>query len=359
MYKLFPAIDVFIEKAELRFGKVIIAVFVGFIFLFLASIFSAIRLETFYHGNGFTRLSVNPYETTSENDLRFRILSPLLGHLLFLRGPAFKYFMLIILALFFGAIYFYQRKEKLFPTEAIGLTALCVFSTLSFYQLYFPAYTDPLSFLLILLFMFNYRNIYYATLLLTLMLFNHENTLFLFPFFFLLIANGNFKPKNLLKITLYFLTALIPYIIFRKIISSQAEIAFNVSYYFDPHNMQWTREHVIPHLLSGFFQAFRLFWVFPLLAISINIYQRRHLELILIIVVIVFVLTQLAIAWDISRLIGMAFPAILISARRVREYFGTTKFLWMIYTVILINFFIPAYCIGALDPIPYTPFWLK
>ena len=359
MYKLFPAIDVFIEKAELRFGKVIIAVFIGFFFLLLASLFSAIRLETFYHGNGFTRLSLNPFETTSENDLRFRILSPLLGHFLFFRGPAFKYFMLIILALFFGAVYFYQRKEKLFPTEAIGITALCVFSTLSFYQLYFPAYTDPLSFLLILLFMFNYKNIYLATLLLLLMLFNHENNLFLFPFFFLLIANGDFKLKKLLKITMYFLIAIIPYIIYRKIISSQAEIAFNVSYYFDPHNMQWTREHVMPHLLAGFFQAFRLFWIFPLFAISINIYEKRHIEIMLILVVIIFVLTQLSIAWDISRLIGMAFPAILISARRAREFFGTKRFLWMIYSIILINFFIPAYCIGALDPIPYAPFWLK
>ena len=115
----------------------------------------------------------------------------------------------------------------------------------------------------------------------------------------------------------------------------------------------------MPHLLSGFFQAFRLSWVFPLAAIVVNIYEKRYHELILISVVIVFVLAQLTIAWDISRLIGMAFPVILISAGRIRTFVGTSKFLWLIYSVILINFFIPAYCIGALDPIPYTPLWFK
>ena len=359
MDKIFSSIDSFIEKAEQSLGKVSLTILVGLLFVFFASMVSAIRLETFYHGNGFTRLSVHPFEMESENDLRFRILSPLLGHVLFFRGSAFKYFMLFILGLFFGMIYYFQRKEKFTPSEAIGITALCAFSTLSFYQLYFPAYTDPLSFLLILLFMFNYRNIYYATLLLTLMLFNHENTLFLFPFFFLLSTNGNYNLKNLLKSSFHFLIAIIPYFIFRKIISSQAEIAFNFSYYFNPQNMQWTREHVMPHLLSGFFQAFRLSWVFPLAAIVVNIYEKRYHELILISVVIVFVLAQLTIAWDISRLIGMAFPVILISAGRIRTFVGISKFLWLIYSVILINFFIPAYCIGALDPIPYTPLWFK
>ena len=112
MNNIFLHMDSFLEKLEQGFAKMTVAVITGFLFLFLAWIVSDFRLETYYHGNGFTRLSINPFEMEGENDLRFRILSPLLGYLLFFRGPAFKYFMLIILALFFGLVYFIIEEKN-------------------------------------------------------------------------------------------------------------------------------------------------------------------------------------------------------------------------------------------------------
>jgi len=353
MDKIFFSIDSFFEKAESGSGRITVSMILGLGLLLLAGLIYNVRFETFYHGNGFTRLSLHPFEMEGENDLRFRILSPLLGYLLYMRGPAFKYFMLIVLAVFFGLVYFFKRREAFKPTEAIGITALMVFSTLSFYQLYFPAYTDPTSFLLILLFMTFYRNIKVATLLLMLMLFNHENTVFLFPFFFLLMMNGEMNGRKIPRTILTFLIAAIPYIIYRKIISSGAEVNFTMSYYFDPGNMQWTREHVLPHLSEGIFQAFRLAWILPVVAIGIDIYEKRYREILLMCVIFIFVLLQLTIAWDISRLVGFSFPVILIAASRIQAYLGTRKFLMLTYAIIILNFFIPAYCIGALDPIPY------
>ncbi len=359
MDKMFIAIDGFFERFEKRMGKPMTVLVIGTFFLLLSMLISETRFETIHHGNAFTRLSEHPFGSENANDLRLRILSPLVGYLLFFRGIAFKYFMLIVLAVFFGLIYHFQRKNKLRPSESLGISAICVFSTLAFYQLFFPAYTDPMSFLLMLLLLYNYEKPYVATLLLSLMLFNHENTLFIFPFFFLLMLQSDFSMRNLIRTALKFAIALIPWIIYRKIILSHEEIEYTASYYFDPNNLNWTKDHVLPHLASGVFQAFRLSWIFPLAAIVINIYEKRYSEVLLIIVAIVFVLSQLIIAYDISRLTGMAFPIIILSALRMRSYLGSRKFLLMIYAVVLINFFIPSYCIGALEPISYAPSWMK
>ncbi len=353
MDKIFLTIDGIFRKAESSLGRLTVSIFLGLSLLFIAELIYSVRFETFYHGNGFTRLSLHPFEMEGENDLRFRILSPLLGYILYLRGPSFKFLMLFVLAVFFGLIYFFSRKKSFSPTEALGITMLLVFSTLAFYQLYFPAYTDPTSFLLILLFMNFYRNIKTATLLLMLLLFNHENTIFLFPFFFLLMMNGDMKSGNFTKTILAFLIAGIPYIIYRKIISSHAEVNFTFSYYFDAGNMKWTREHVLPHLLQGIFQAFRLAWILPIIAIGVDIYEKRYKEILLMCTVFFFVLLQLVIAWDISRLVGFSFPVILIAASRLHAFLGTKKFLLIVYSIFILNFFVPAYCIGALDPIPY------
>jgi hypothetical protein len=354
MNKIVPAIDLFFEKAESYFGRFTIAIFTGLVFLILAGSFYAVRYDTFYHGNGFARLSLHPFEMQGENDLRFRILSPLMGYILFMRGTAFKFFMLLVLAMFFAVVYFSKRKEFFKPTEALGITALLVFSTLAFYQLYFPAYTDPTSFLLILLFMMFYKNIKLATLFIGLMLFNHENTVFLFPFFFLLLLNGEYNFGKILRTIIPFIVAAIPYIIYRKFIASHAEVNFTTSYYFNPGGMKWTREHVFPHLVKGVFHAFRFAWLIPAAAFIIDLYEKRYNEIVLLGVIFIFVLLQLAIAWDISRLVGLSFPVILIGAARLRQFFGTQKFLLIIYSIIIINFLTPAYCIGALDPISYS-----
>jgi hypothetical protein len=354
----FISIDSFFEKAEKRFGIAIVIILTGLFFLFLSALITSIRLDLFFHGNGFTRLSTNPFDLESENDLRYRILSPLLGYILYLRGVAFKYFMLFVLAIFFGLIYFFLRKDKVRPSEALGITALCSFSTLSFHQLYFPAYTDPTSYLLILLFINLYRNYFVGIMLISLMLFNHENTVFLFPFFFLLMMEKDFSFKKIIKVAMQFIIAIVPYLIFRKFISMNSHVGFTITYYFDHNNLQWTKDHVLPHLADGIYQSFRLFWLIPVIAIIINFYEKNYYELLLLVVIFLGVTTQFVIAYDISRLAGLAFPMILISALRMRAFMGTEKFLRVIYILILINFFIPSWYVGALEPVRLKPWWM-
>jgi hypothetical protein len=65
------------------------------------------------------------------------------------------------------------------------------------------------------------------------------------------------------------------------------------------------------------------------------------------------------LAYDISRLAGMAFPVIILSAVSTRNFLGDKKFLRLASFIILLNFLVPSVYIGALEPVPLLPFWLK
>ena len=322
-----------------------------------AALFTSPRWELFYHGKGFSRLSLAPFDFSVESSLRYRILSPLLGYILFLKGALFKYLMLAFLAGFHMLVYCFHRKKGFTPSESLGIGVLLALSTLSFYQLYFPGYTDPVSYVLILILLFYRERKSIVMLCLTLLLFNHDNTIFLFPFLFLFLLGNEFSFKNARLTAFKFFPAIILYASYRFIISSFTEVGFDTAYYFDKENLRWTWDHVSEHLAEGIFQAFRMGWIFPVLALYVNLKKKQFSETILLITGFVFVISQFVIAYDISRLTGLAFPLIILGAWRVRENYGTTFFNKLVWAVVLVNLFIPSYCIGALEPIAYPPFW--
>lgn len=345
--------------AEMRFGRFGAALIFGFFLLVAAAFLTTPRWGLYYHGRGFANLSMAPFDFTQESGLRYRILTPLVGYLLFLKGPLLKYLMLFVLGLFFTVVYYFQRGKNYAPTESFGITALLSFSTLSFYQYHFPGYNDPFSFLLMGILLFTYRNRLWAGILLSLLLFNHDNTVFVMPFFFLLMTEGDRSLSGLWRTARVFIAAILPYVAYRFYISAHAPVDFDTGYYFDKGNLFWTYDHVSEYLGQGIFQAFKLSWIFPLLALVIDWKEKRFREIVLLLVLFVGVTAQMIIAYDISRLMGWAFPAILMGAWRVRDYSGEKKFNRLLWLVILLNCFIPSYCIGALEPIPYPPFWLS
>lgn len=352
-------LDRFVFSAEKRIHPAIIAIVAGFGLLAFAALLCTPRFDLRYHGLGMTRLSLHPFDLENENDLRFRILSPLTAYLLFFRGAAFKYFMLLVLGSFYSAAYALHRRDGYSPSESLLITALLCFSTLSFHQYFFPGYPDPTSFLLLLLFIFNYKKEWAAWLCLLLLFFNHDYAFFLLPFCSLLLIREDHSGRQLFRKSLLVLLALGPYLLYRFLIDRYSVVEFNTGYYFDAHNMEWTREHVAPHLLSGIFQAFKLTWIFPLIAMVAEVRERRWKELLLLLSCVVPVTSQMFIAYDISRLMGLAFPAILLGLWRCRELWGTKRFLSVAVAVMVLNWLVPSYYIGALDPIPYPPFWLS
>ncbi|MBP6335008.1 MAG: hypothetical protein KA444_05995 [Bacteroidia bacterium] len=358
MRRFFQLLDSFFLRMEKSLGLLATSILVGLFLIGIAALLSSPRWELFYHGKGFSRLSLAPFDFSQESSLRFRILSPLLGYVLFLKGPLFKYLMLAILGFFYSLLYYFHRRKKHRPSESFGIGMVLALSTLAFFQLYFPGYNDPLSYVLILVALFNRERRVLLMTCLALMLFNHDNTIFLFPFFFLFLLEEDYSLKNLYSKIIFFLPAIALYAAYRLIISSISDPGFDTSYYFNRENLRWTWDHVSEHLWYGIFQAFRSGWIFPLIAIVINVKEKRYKEILLLIVGFIFIISQMFIAFDISRLVGLAFPVLLLSAWRTGKYVGEENFLKILWAVVFLNLFIPSEIVGALEPIPIPPFWI-
>lgn len=357
MKRFFQSINRFFLALERKIGPFLSALCVGIMALALAALFTSPRWELFYHGKGFSNLSMAPFDFSTDSSLRYRILSPLLGYILFLKGPLFKYLMLAFLLLFHSLVYFFHRRKGFDPAESLGIALLLALSTLSFYQLHFPGYNDPVSYVFILLILFYRERKLILSLCLTLLLFNHDNTVFLFPFLFLFLLGKDYSFKNIRKTIFTFLPAILLYALYRSIVNSISEVGFDTSYYFDKENLRWTWDHVSERLAEGIFQAFRVGWLIPLIALFENVRRREYKENLVMLVGFVFIVSQFFIAYDISRLTGLAFPIIILGAWRIREAYGSAYFTPLIWLLVFINLFIPSLCVGALEPIPYPPFW--
>lgn len=346
-------------RLESRIGRAAASLLIAAALLLIAAFACTPRSVLEYHGLGFSRLSEAPLDFSRPAALRYRILSPLIGYLLFFRGALFQYFMLMVTGGFLAFVYHAFRKREYSPAESFGITAMMTFSTLVFYQFYFPGYTDPATYLLLAVFVFSRRRLLTDLLLVALLLFNHESTLVLFPFLLLLRMDGDPSLESFLRSCGFLILAVLPYLLYRSYVSAHAPVDFSVDYYFDENNLNWTRQQLSGKIPFGIFQAFRLFWILPIMALVINAYKKNFGEFLLMIALFLGVSAQFYVAYDVSRLAGLAFPLVLSGAVRVREFIGKDKFVVALFILILLNFFVPAWCIGALDPIFYGPWWLN
>src|SRR4051794_15491099 len=97
------------EKALSIYGA---AFFFALLLMTLSCLSTTSRWEPHFHGTAFSQLSINPFDISRENALRFRILSPLLGYLFFMRGSErYLFFILFVMTLFIAGVYLRYRSK--------------------------------------------------------------------------------------------------------------------------------------------------------------------------------------------------------------------------------------------------------
>lgn len=344
-----------LEKSETLFGKFFTGMLCCAVLMLIAILYGAPIWEPIFHGEAFSKMSEMPWKLSSEMALQYRILSPFLGYLFFLRGPNFMWFMLIVALIFLTLVYLLSRKNGLNPIESLGISALMALSTPVLFLLHYPGYTDLTTYSLIVLIMF-YRDKKLLCYLLTgIAFFNHEFIIYLVPWIAFLLNGNTFKTKEYFKTLGILLMTSIPYLFFRFYVSSRVKVEYDMGYYFNANNILWTLNNIKKLFLLGFFEAFKLFWLLPVLAIMYERKQKINSLLIATILVIGGTLLQFLIVSDTSRLIGLAFPVILLSAYIMKEKWkdAFAKRLWLL---ILINLFIPSCYIGQEYIIPFPPY---
>lgn len=353
-----PPISAILEGWEQRWGLYRTAALVGIALLACAAVYVTPALHAVGHGVIYQRMSVAPFDFSSPNPLQFRILTPLFAHLLFLRGEAYVLLPLAMAAILLSAVYAYLRKRHdATPVVALTAAALLAFSSPVFLVLHFLGLVDITSYLLIWLCLATRRPLLQVVWF-ALALLNHESCAFALPFLaWRPWQTGEAWRRTSLRL-FFLLVAAVPLLVYRLYVGSRAEILFSSDFYLSFHFAEATLRSIAAIMPVGVFQTFRLFWLLPIFAVACLWKTQRRPEALWIALVVACALAQLTIAHDVSRLVGLAFPAILFGADALRRHWGEALYRNRLGWLFVFNLLVPAYYIGPrfflLIPLPAT-----
>ncbi len=310
------------------------------------------------HAHNYARLSEQPFNFEQSNPLQYRILAPVIGYVTGFRGRALFPFIPLLFGWFLlSAIYIHYRKQAFTPTAALIFTAFIGFSNTLFIPLYSPGYTDTITYFFIFMaYAGAHKNILFG-LLLGLAVFNHESALFAVPpllvYFFYKHYHKNimYKAQTLLWVAI----PIVLYFLYRYYVSKQTKVELDHNYYLNTSNIIYVIKRIVLLYPLGIFYAFRLFWFFPAYIVLRAAYKRELKNALPVFVFILFISLQLLIAYDITRLLCLSFPVILLCAEKAHKIWGDRKFVCFSVPLIIFNFLVPPYFIAAEGPVATMP----
>ena len=175
----------------------------------------------------------------------------------------------------------------------------------------------------------------------SLSLLNHESNIFALPWVLYLAYQKRSGSENKYTPILVILVSLLPVLLFRSYVAENSEVEYSLKYYISVSNVLANLKSCGLYSPLAVFSAFKLFWLFPLIAL-INMYRKKgYRDFIFLCLIISSSCAQLLFATDTSRLIGLAFPAILVGAEYCRNLWGSDAFSKRLWAIIIFNFFIP------------------
>ncbi len=342
-------------ELEARYGRAGAALVLGGLLLGLAAVESTPSLKPVNHGVLYARLSEAPLSFAEENWVQTRILTPLLGHALHLRGRAFIALPWVFAWLFLASVYWHYRRRRFGEVASLGLASMMAFSTLVFFPLYGAGYVDPTSTLLLFWCFALHDRPLLRALLFGLALFNHESALFALPWM-LLPADDERLVSRRTALNLA-LCALMVGLLFlwRDWVSSHAEVRFSNEFYL--HRVRKNLDIIWELYPLGIFEAFRLFWFFPVYALFDSMAAREWRPALWMAAVVGGACAQLAFGHDVSRLMGLAFPAILRGAERFRTRQSEPSLERCAWALVLLSVLVPTYEVRPPKVLRFWPLW--
>jgi len=348
-------IDSLCKSLETKFGLYLSSLILSALLLILASLYATPVFKPINHGVYFVQLSTNPFDISSNNPMQYRILTPLIGYILFLRGESFLILPLIMGWLLLATVYIYSRKQGFEESESLAFSSLLAFSSPILFLLHFQGYVDTTSYLLVILAIIFQDKPWVWPLFFSLSVVNHESNCFLLPWFLFLMYYKRTNLKNIAKslVVLTFMFSLI--MIYRKWVDKNVSGALSAGFYLQWPAIKFNISRIARFFSWGCFEAFKLFWFFPLLTCFEFFVLGRYRDIMHLALIILCAMFQLILASDTSRLMGLAFPSILFSAMALKELWGSNHFKKWIWLVIILNFFVPQYYVGQECGIPFLP----
>ena len=295
-----------------------------------------------YHGIYYAQLASDPFQPANPN--AYRILTPLVAYLTGLRGDRIIILNALVALALLALVYYHARKGAYSPALSLAQTMMLALTMPTLFTLFYGGYTDSTSYLLIFLMLVSRMQPVWFWLLFLLGLLNRESVIFLLPFFALLHWHSLKSVRLFIRSMLFGLAGVIlSYLLFRALINSHAAVKHSASFYLEPLRsdpLYWLRQ-VASSYPTGFFSAFKLFWLLPLAGIAFSLRRRQYMTFALILLPILCSAAQSLIALDTSRMIAMAFPSLLVAVCVIRKDLGDDYLSGGMILLALINLLLP------------------
>lgn len=334
-------ISVLLEKQEARSGLFFTSCIVAVIFMVTAMLYVQPLFDPAFHGIQFSLLSEAPFDYSAANALRYRILSPFIGYVLFLRGP---YFFIVPFAaawIFTGTVYYQYRRKNLLHFDALLLTCFVAFSSTILIPFVAPGYTDVVTWLFIFMAFMKAEKIPWSAFYFSLALLNHESSLAVLPALIMYCIYTD--RKSILKILVCFLLACVPHLCYRWFVNMHAETMYNTDFYFSSSNVLFSFRKLFLFLPAAVFYTFKLWWIFPICFTVWSLARKNFLQPAIILLLIGGALSLLIISYDYTRMMVICFPAVLLSYKWLMETVDRNMLRKFTLVLVALNFLVLQY----------------
>lgn len=308
----------FIPRMDAKSNRLLAGVVVGIGTACFAFVYFSGRLVPYSFGLKYADLSVNPFDV-AENDVAFRVLSPLIGWLFLLRGELFVVVPILGFVVFLSLVYVYCRQQGLRFGASVLLVIGIGTSGIGLHVMRWPGYVDSVSFCLLAAALCTIRGRSWV-IFAGLALLNHEASVFALPPLLLLHyrrVDGDRRLARASITALLLAAALLPFLLWRLYGVEAGVSGFGTRFYL---SVETVRDAIGQNSRLGWigvFSAFKLLWIFPLIAIWRNLRTGDVVQACVITCSIVLAMTQLLFAVDVTRLASLAFVGIVIGTVQV------------------------------------------
>jgi len=239
--KLTRKIHSFLTSLESKVGLLASSLLLGVMMLLLAmlyiqqSSFNAVGLGTYT-----AELSKHPFRFAANNPLQYRILTPFIAYITFLRGDLFFIVPLLFSIFLLAAVYYHYRKLNYEIMDAFIMTALIGFSgTILISVGIYTGYIDSITYFFIFLAFAKAARIKSSAFFFCMALLNHEANIVLLPGLLLYVWYLHKTEKLIvLKLFFIFLLACLPFIGYRYYVSHHADVLYSFDFYFSDVNIR-------------------------------------------------------------------------------------------------------------------------
>ena len=350
------------DALERRVGPRVAAGLVAAVLLLLAALYVTPSPVAGNHGCHYQALSVAPFDFDAHNRLQNRVLTPLVAHCLGLRGRTYLLLPVVIGWILLALVHAHARRRGLAPGECAGVTALLAFSTPILASLHFTGYTDTTTYLAVFV-TWIARSLPVATIAFAVAVANHESAMFAAPW--LIAARAlDCGSRRAYAFAACLGAALVPTAVYRAWLQSVMPGGLDTAYFLTLDNVQRSLGEIAKNAWLGVFMAFKLLWWFAFAGALACWRGGRRGRAAWFGLVCVCAAAQLVFATDTSRLLGLAFPAVLAGAYVMRDR-DPAAFPRVLWTLLAYNLLVPQYYVGQdlalpLFPVPVTlGIWLS